>query len=86
MIPCLAMVRVGGHDRRAIRLWLPLFLLWPLLLPLAVVLAGAGLVVGRAYGIATTGVLRTAWQFVSGWRGMHIEVDTPGFAFRVRFI
>jgi hypothetical protein len=86
VIPGLALVRVGGHDRRAIRLWLPLFLLWPLMLPLAVVLAVAGVVVGRAYGIAPVGVLRTSWQFVSGWRGMHIEVDTPGFGFRVRFI
>jgi hypothetical protein len=82
VIPSLAMVRVGGHRRRAIRLWLPLFLLWPLLLPLAVV----GLFVARAYGLTGTGVLRAAWQFVSGWRGTHIEIDGPGIAFRVRFI
>jgi hypothetical protein len=86
MIPCVATVRVGGHHRRAVRLWLPLFLLWPLMLPVAVVLAAAGLVVGRAYGVAGAGVLRTAWQFVSGWRGMHIEVDSPGVAIQVRFI
>jgi len=35
VIPCLATVRVGGRRRRGIRLWLPLFLLWPLILPLA---------------------------------------------------
>ena len=86
MIPCLALVRVGRHQRRSIRLWLPLFLLWPLVLPFAVVLAVAGLIVARAYGVAAAGALRTAWQLVSGWRGMHIEVDGPGVAFRVRFI
>jgi len=86
MIPCLAMVQVGGHRRRTIRLWLPLFLLWPLMLPFAVVFAVAGLVVARAYGLATADVLRTAWQLVSGWRGMHIEVDNPEVAFQVRFI
>jgi hypothetical protein len=86
MIPCLAMVRVGGHRRRGIRLWLPLFLLWPLMLPFAVVIAVAALVLARAYGIAAAGTLRTAWQLASGWRGMHIEVDSPEVAFQVRFI
>ena len=85
MIPSLALVRVGGHSR-TIRLWLPLFLLWPLMLPLAVILAVAGPIVARAYGVAATGLLRAAWQFVSGWRGMHIEVDSPDVAFQVRFI
>src|SRR5256885_564850 len=42
MLPCLAMVRLGGR-RRSVRLLLPLFLLWPLMLPFAVVLALAGL-------------------------------------------
>jgi hypothetical protein len=86
MIPCLAMVRVGGRHRRAIRLWLPLFLLWPLVLPFIVVLAVAGLIVARMYGIAAAGVLRTTWQLVSGWRGTHVEVDSPEVSFQVRFI
>jgi hypothetical protein len=86
MIPCLAMVRVGRRHRRPIRLWLPLFLLWPLMLPFAVVFAVAVLVVARAYGLAATGVLRTAWQLASGSRGMHVEVDSPEVAFQVRFI
>lgn len=86
MIPYLAMVRVGGHGRRGIRLWLPLFLLWPLLLPFAVVLVVASLVLARVYGVAAAGVLRTAWQLATGWRGMHIEVDAPDVAFQIRFI
>jgi hypothetical protein len=86
MIPCLAMVRVGRRHRRAIRFWLPLFLLWPLLLPFVAVLAVAGPVIARAYGVAAAGVLRTAWQLASGWRGTHIEVDSPEFALHIRFI
>jgi hypothetical protein len=85
MIPCLAVVRVGGR-RRTIRLWLPLFLLWPLILPFVVIFAVPGLVVARAYGVAAVGALRTAWQLVSGSRGMHIEVDSPEVALQVRFI
>jgi len=83
MIPCLAVVRIG---RRGGRLWLPLFLLWPLMLPFAAVLAVTCLVMARANGIAAAGALRTVWQTASGWRGMHIEVDSPEAAFQVRFI
>jgi hypothetical protein len=86
MIPCLAMVRVGRRHRRTIRLWLPLFLLWPLMLPFAVIFAVAGLIVARAYGLAAAGVLGTAWQLASGSRGMHIEVDSHEVAFQIRFI
>ena len=86
MIPWLARVQVGGHHGRTIGLWLPLFLLWPLMLPVAAVLAVAILVVARVYGLAAAGVLRTAWQLVSGWRGMHIEVDGPEVAFHIQFI
>ncbi len=86
MIPCLAMVRIGRRRGRDIRLWVPLVLLWLPLLPFAVVLAVAGLVVAKAYGVAPARALRTGWQLVSGWRGMHIEVDSPEAAFQVRFI
>jgi hypothetical protein len=81
MIPSLAMVQVGGR-RRTTRLWLPLFLLWPLLLLLVV----PALIVARAYGISPAGALRTSWQLVSGSRGMRIEVDGPDVAFQVRLI
>jgi hypothetical protein len=84
VIPCLAMVRVRGHRHRGIRLWLPLFLLWPFMLPFAVVLAVAGLVMAPAFGVA--GAPRTAWQLASGLRGTHIEVDSAEFALQVRFI
>jgi hypothetical protein len=86
VIPGLAIVRVGGQRGRAVRLWLPLFLLWPLLLPFAVLLAVAGVVVARAYGIAAAGALRAVWQLVSGLRGLHIEVDSPGAVFQIKFL
>jgi hypothetical protein len=86
MIPCLAMVRVGRRHRRGIRLWLPLFLLWPLLLPFAGVLAIAATVMARVTGVAAAGALGTAWQLASGCRGMRIEVDSSEFALQVRFI
>ena len=86
MIPCLAMVRVGGHHRRTIRLWLPLFLLWPLCCRSPWCSPSPVWSWRAAYGVAAAGVLRTAWQLVNGWRGMHIEVDSPELAFQVRFI
>lgn len=84
MIPCLAMVQVGGHRHRGIRLWLPLFLLWPFMLPFAAVLVVAGLVMAPSFGVA--GAPRMAWRLASGLRGMHIEVDSPEVALQVRFI
>jgi hypothetical protein len=81
VIPWLAVVRVGG-PRRTVRLWLPLFLLWPLI-PL---LAAAGLVAARAYGVATAGLPRAAWQVVRQCRGTHVRIDVPEFAFHIRLI
>jgi hypothetical protein len=87
VIPGLAIVRVGGRrGRRPVRLWLPLFLLWPLILPFAVLLAVAGLFVARAYGVATAATLRAAWQLVGGLRGLRIEVDSPEAVFQIKFL
>jgi hypothetical protein len=86
MIPSLAMVRVGSHHRRGVRVWLPLFLLWPLLVPFALLLAIAAPILARAYRISGANILRTAWQLVSGCRGMRIEVDSRDIALAIRFI
>ncbi|BFU44753.1 hypothetical protein [Krasilnikovia sp. MM14-A1004] len=83
MIPWLAMVRVGRHG---IRLWLPLFLLWPLILPFAVALAVGVVIVARVHRVSAAGALRTGWQLVSGWRGMQFEIDDSDVAFQVRFL
>jgi hypothetical protein len=84
MIPSLAMVRVGGHRHRGIRLWLPLFLLWPFLLPVAVIFVVAGLVVAPSFGVAAAP--RMVWRLASGLRGLHIEIDSPEVALQIRFI
>ncbi|GAB1691925.1 hypothetical protein [Krasilnikovia sp. M28-CT-15] len=86
MIPSLAVVRVRGGRRRAIQLWLPIFLLWPLLLPFALALAIGGPVLARVTGVGAADTWRIGWQLLSGCRGAHLAVDTPGFAFQARFI
>ena len=39
MIPFVAVVGLRDHESRTFRLWVPLFLIWLLLLPLAVLLS-----------------------------------------------
>jgi len=39
MIPFVAVVSLRDHESRTFRLWVPLFLIWVLLLPLAVLLS-----------------------------------------------
>jgi hypothetical protein len=67
--------RPGASPPR--RLWLPL------MLPLTVV---AAVVMARIWGVATIRLLRATWQLARGWRGLNIEVDSPGVAFQIRFI
>jgi hypothetical protein len=86
MIPSLAKVRVGRRHSRGVRLWLPLFLLWPLLVPLAVVLVVASIVLAAMTGATVATILRTAWQLACGFRGTCVEVDSSDVAFQVRFV
>ncbi|HLI68029.1 MAG TPA: hypothetical protein VKU90_16820 [Caulobacteraceae bacterium] len=76
MIPMLAQVRVKTpeHD---IRLWLPLFLVWLLLLILAVLLSPIILI---ACLIARLNPFTTVWGVVgviAALGGTHIEVKAP---------
>ena len=85
MIPMLATVNIS-HPRGRIRLWAPLFLLWLLLLPLAILalplIAVAGLVTGFnpiRFLIGVGGVL-------SASVGTCIDVQAPGAQVLVRIL
>jgi hypothetical protein len=36
--PCVMRIRIAGKGDRGFRLWLPLFLLWPVVIPMLVIL------------------------------------------------
>jgi hypothetical protein len=79
--PMILDLRVAPADGRPVRLWLPLFLLWPLLLALGVValvltvLADVALLVlGRRYHHYTILLVR-AFEALCETRGMVISFD-----------
>ena len=76
MIPLLAFVRVDGPIR--LRLWLPLFLVWILLLPLAAVLLPFALLLLFARDTRLWIAMRSIFEIFSGMRGTHVEVCAPG--------
>jgi len=85
MIPLVAVVRLRNEDSRTFRLWIPLFLVWLLLLPLGMLLSPfifiACLVcrVNPFRGIAVT------WQILNALADTNIQVEhrTAGFSFHI---
>lgn len=76
MIPMMGVISVNHWPRsRSFRLWIPLFLLWLLLLPLAVLAFPVLLIVCLIAGVNPFEVIATFWNILSGLRDTHIEVD-----------
>ena len=67
MIPLLALVSFRNKRNRGFRLWIPLFLVWLLLLPLFFVVCAVG-EVNALQALATFG------QILKGLKGARIEV------------
>lgn len=77
MIPFLLVLRIRTDRGRTIRLWVPLILVWVLLLPIAIpaVIVMCLLVVAR--GTRPLRILATGWRLLRGLRGLVIDVDAP---------
>ncbi len=76
--PLVARVRIRT-PRHAFRLWLPLFLLWILLVPfLAPVLLVALLVTAALPRWRCGALLRGAWATLCEARGTRVEVEDEG--------
>jgi hypothetical protein len=75
MIPMLAVLRVEGPERRRVRLWLPLFLLWLLALPVLIVALPAAAVILIAYRRNPLRLFAAYWQLLSAIPGTHLEVS-----------
>jgi hypothetical protein len=76
-------LRIADNGRKKIRLWLPLFLLWPGLLVLAVVVAPLALLLALIAS-GPRGAKRWAmacWYLyasICALRGLNVEVDGKG--------
>lgn len=81
--PAILHLQVVRPSRRAVRLWLPLFLLWPLALALGLLaLVGAALtdvflaLLGRSYHRYTLLLVRL-FVLVGQTHGLVIRIDRP---------
>jgi hypothetical protein len=86
MIPLMAQVVVAPGHGRPIRLWLPLFLVWLLLVVLGVLLSPLIIV---ACLIARMNPFTTVWRLCrvfAALAGTHIEVRSPEAVVLVRVI
>jgi hypothetical protein len=79
--PMLAVVRIlSNRSRRGIRLWVPLFLVWLLLLPFVLVLLPVYFVVCAVMDIAPFATLGAFFAVLGSLNGTHVEVDSPAAA------
>ena len=86
MIPLIAIVHVEPRHGPRIRLWLPLFLVWLLLVILGLLLSPLILI---ACLIARLNPFQTVWRLVGvfvAMAGVHIEVQAPDAVILVRVI
>jgi len=72
MIPLMAVVRVHTEQQHRFRIWLPLFLVWLVLLPVA--LLPIIFVVCLACSVNPLRALSACWQLAAGLTGTHVEV------------
>jgi hypothetical protein len=86
MIPLLAIVQIEPRNGHRIRLWLPLFLVWLLLVVLGLVLSPLILI---ACLIARLNPFQVIWSLIRvfvAMAGTHIEVQSPDANVLVRVI
>jgi hypothetical protein len=76
--PMLAIVHIlPARGRRALRLWVPLFLVWLILLPFALILLPVYFVMCAVMDIAPFRTLSAFFGLLGAMGGTHIEVDSP---------
>jgi uncharacterized membrane protein len=78
MIPFVAMVSLRGRQSRTFRLWIPLFLVWVLLMPLAVVLSPVIFIVCLACRVNPFRGLAAVWQLLTALSHTECEVEQGG--------
>jgi uncharacterized membrane protein len=78
MIPLVAMVGLRGKQSRRFRLWLPVVLVWFLLMPLALLLSPVILVLSLACRVNPFRVVSVLWQILSALSHTEVDIDRAG--------
>jgi hypothetical protein len=88
MIPLFAVVRISTRKYpsrgNGLRLWIPLFLIWLLLLPLVLVLSPLAILALLVLRVHPFRAFAVFWQTLTGLTGTHIEVSAPDALVYVR--
>lgn len=74
MMPLLAFLRIRGRSNRGFRLWIPLFLIWLLLLPLVLVISPFAFIACLAGQVNPFRAFAVLWQVLAGLRNTHVEI------------
>jgi uncharacterized membrane protein len=85
MIPFVAVVSLRHQDSRTFRLWIPLFLVWLLLLPLAILVSPFIFVACLFCRVNPFQGLVVVWQILSALADTNVEVEhrTAGLSFHI---
>ncbi len=84
MIPWLLDMRVEWAAGKAMRLWIPLFVVWVLLLPVALLLLPFFLIGCLVLRMNPFVLLTTSWQMLMGFRGLQVEMAGRESAVMIR--
>lgn len=85
MPPMLVLTDVRRKGRH-IRLWVPLFLIWFLLVPIAVLLLPVFIVLCLAFRREPLAAMDAIYDVLSGLTGTIVEIDTPQAFVFIRFV
>jgi uncharacterized membrane protein len=85
MIPFVAVVSLRNQESRTFRLWIPLFLIWLLLLPLAVVLSPFIFIACLVCRVNPFRGVAVIWQILNALKDTECEIDhrSAGMSFHI---
>ncbi len=86
MLPMLARVSIRHHQGPRFRIWLPLFLLWLLLLPFAVVLSPLMAIGCWLVGLNPIETFLVVWRILAALKGTDVQFDSYSDAVTVRIV
>ena len=85
MIPFAAVVSLRNQQSRTFRLWIPLFLVWLLLLPAAILLSPIIMIASLVYRINPFRAFAVIWQILTALSDAEVQWEhrTAGLSFHI---
>jgi hypothetical protein len=77
MPPLVIRLHVETHAGRQMRLWIPLFLLWLLMLPFVAIMLPVLFITCVVLDVDPFPALGAIWSVLCAFTGSHIEVEAP---------